>query len=118
MILNLTQHIPTPAQVEAGVVEPRNKAEVQNLLTFEVLPSKEEIKARAQALARLAQAAGAEAALIGGVQYLMSSLEQALKEVGIKPIYSFSVRRSVEERLPDGTVRKTSIFEHRGWVEV
>ena len=34
VILNLTHHAATPEQVEAGVVEPTEKARVQELLTF------------------------------------------------------------------------------------
>ena len=32
------------------------------------------------------------------------------------PIYAFSVRESVEETLPDGTVHKTACFRHKGFV--
>ena len=34
--------------------------------------------------------------MIGGAPYLMASLERALDAVMIQPVYSFSVRESVE----------------------
>ena len=114
MILNLTQHAGTPDQ---GVTEPEEKGAVKALLDFPTLPSWWEIEDRAAKLAALAAAAGAEAAMIGGAPYLMGPLEAALKAVGVQPLYAYSVRESVEEAAPDGTVRKTNIFRHAGWVE-
>jgi len=115
MILNLTQHQGTPEQ---GVVEPTEKGRVQALLTFSSLPSREEISERAAELAAIAEAAGATAAMIGGAPYLMAPLEASLRGRGIRPLYAFSVRESVETTDPDGTVRKTAVFRHKGFVEV
>ena len=117
-ILNLTQHQPTAAQAAEGVFEPQNKADVQSLLTFETLPSREEIIARAEALANIAKAEGAPSAMVGGAPYLMGALECALKRRGIQPLYAFSVRESVEETLPTGEVIKKNVFKHLGFVEV
>jgi len=122
-ILNLTQHAPTPEQVAAGVVEPEEgKKKIQRLLTFEDLPTAEEIQERAEALARVAEVLtkeyGHDSVMIGGAPYLMSALEKALKERGIKPLYAFSKREVVEETLPDGSVKKTQVFKHQGFVEV
>ena len=36
----------------------------------------------------------------------------------VKPLYAFSKREVVEEQLPDGSVRKTQVFKHLGFVEV
>lgn len=48
MILNLTQHNATPDQEAQFVVEPRMcKAEIQKLLIFDEIPTKEEIEANA-----------------------------------------------------------------------
>lgn len=116
-ILNLTQHIATSEQVEVGVFEPADKKAVQALLTFNAPPSKEERAARAKALADMAVAAGAPAAMIGGAGYLMGPLEAALNERGIKPLHSFSQRESVDVPQPDGSVKKSQIFRHVGWVE-
>lgn len=55
MILNLTQHTVTPEQEAQLVVEPRmTKEKIRELLTFEEIPSKEEIEVRAEKLARIA----------------------------------------------------------------
>jgi len=51
-------------------------------------------------------------ALIGGAPYLVDLLKERLKELGVRPVYATSVRRSVEEIMPDGSVRKTQVFEH------
>lgn len=57
------------------------------------------------------------AAMIGGAPFLMPALEKALRTKGILPVYAFSQRESVEEIMEDGTVRKTAVFKHRGFVE-
>jgi len=123
-ILNLTQHKTTPDQLTAGVVDPESpwKEGIQRALTFEDLPTPEEIQRRAEALAKIAEITkgiyGHDAAMIGGAPYLMSALERELRKRGIKPLYAFSKREVVEEQLPDGTVRKTQVFKHLGFVEV
>lgn len=114
VILNLTQHVATPEQVAAGVSEPANKEEVQRLLTFNTLPTREEVQVRAEKLAELA--VGYNAAMIGGAPYLMGSLEEALRSKGIIPCYAFSVRESTEKTMPDGTVTKVAVFRHKGFV--
>ena len=116
-ILNLTQHPASADQAAWGVVEPRDKAGVHRLLTFEACPDREVIRARAEALAAIARADGADAAMLGGAPYLMGSLEAALRAAGIRPVYAFSLRAGVEEELQsDGSVRKIQIFRHAGWV--
>ncbi|MEK7509560.1 MAG: hypothetical protein AAB605_02495 [Patescibacteria group bacterium] len=116
-ILNLTQHAATPDQVQAGVVEPADKPAVSTLLTFDTAPDQGELQRRASALAAMATNAGTPAAMIGGAPYLMAPLEKALREAGVKPVYSFSERRSSEQTQPDGSVRKVNVFVHVGWVE-
>ena len=118
-IINLTQHAATTEQLAQGVVDcaPEFKETLGGLLTFEGLPSREEIRGKANALAALAVAYGYDAALVGGAPYLMSALESALKAEGVKPLYAFSARESVETTLPDGKVVKTTVFRHLGFVE-
>jgi hypothetical protein len=126
MILNLTQHTATADQINQGVADlPEDKRSVlQLLLTFDSLPSSWEISERANAIAALAQQfdmdrdQGPISAMIGGAPFLMSSLEGALEEVGVQPLYAFSVRESVEQQQPDGTVRKVNVFKHQGFVSV
>ena len=117
-ILNLTQHDSTPEQRNQGVVEPEDKATVRGLLTFNAIPSKEEMAERASKLAAVAVNEKCGSAMIGGAPYFMSALELALKERGVKPMYAFSVRESVDVAQADGSVRKMAIFRHLGFVEV
>lgn len=118
IIINLTQHDSTSDQRDQGVVEPSDKVAVRNLLTFNDIPSREQMLVRASKLAAVAVNMKAEAAMIGGAPYFMSALETALKERGIKPLYAFSIRRSVDETQPDGSIRKVAVFRHKGFVEV
>ena len=113
-IINLTQHACSNEQASEGVVEPSNKKAVQAALTFVEIPTKETILASATTLAQ----SGAKKAMIGGAPYLMGALEVALKKVGIQPVYSFSERVSKEVVLEDGTTQKTSVFCHKGFIEV
>lgn len=125
MIINLTQHVVTPEQRDAGVIEPckEDKECIQAVLTFNELPSVDELERRAYGLATLVTNMGAPSAshhtvMIGGAPYFMSFLEKALKKVGHKPVYAFSRRRSVDQLQPDGTVKKVAVFQHLGFVEV
>lgn len=116
-ILNLTQHTATPDQIAAGVIEPsaEDKKKIQTLLTFTSCPSFEEVVERAEDLADLAEALGSTRAMIGGAPVLMGALHHALTMRHILPGYAFSVRESVEEVQPDGSVKKTQIFKHTGF---
>lgn len=118
-ITNLTQHDATPEQIAAGVVEPGNKEGVKKMLTFNSIEgtSKVALRARAKALAEVARKEGNERAMIGGALYLMPHLEAELLASGIMPVYAFSKREAVEETQPDGSVRKTMVFRHVGFVE-
>lgn len=113
-VFNLTQHQATEGEVLAGVTPEAPSEELKALLTFQSLPTLEEIAERAEQLADLA--AGYPAAMIGGAPYLMAPLEAALKERGVEPVYAYSERRSVEKVLPDGSIQKSSIFEFKGFV--
>lgn len=116
-ILNLTQHIATPDQATAGVVEPADKKAVQDLLTFFSLPTADYLLERANKLARLAKEQGATSAMIGGAGYFMPYLERALIQKGIKPLHAFTMREVVETVKDDGTVEKTAVFKHAGFVQ-
>lgn len=117
-VLNLTQHTATAEQAAAGVVEPENKAAIQAAITFDAIPSVVEIQQRAELVASIAASTGIKRAMIGGAPFFMSALESALKNAGIKPVYAFSVRDSIEQSDGNGGVKKVNIFRHAGWVEV
>jgi hypothetical protein len=120
MILNLTQHLATHEQIQAGVVDlpEAERGELQSLLTFDELPTATEIVDRTIDIASIACRPGKVFfhAMIGGAPYLMAPLERALRSVGICPVYAFSVRESVEQTAPDGSVRKVNVFRHAGFI--
>jgi hypothetical protein len=131
MILNLTQHNTTDEQAAQLVVAPRMcKDKIRELLTFEEIPTKEEIEVRAKELAEIAVEEASFYAgdtdnmiwitrvMIGGAPYLMGPLEKALRERGFTPVYAFSKRESIDQPQPDGSVRKVAVFRHLGFVEV
>ena len=117
-IINLTQHEASAEQKAAGVIEPAEKGRVKELLTFDEIPTRVEIRAVASALTEIAADEKVSAAMIGGAPFLMGALEFALRNEGIKPLYAFSKRESIEEKLPDGGTKKITVFNHLGFVEV
>ena len=126
-IVNLTQHPATAEQKAAGVADlpAEQRAELQTLLTFDAPPTAEDIRARAHDIAELACYNGLaehdsiqpDAAMIGGALWLMAPLAEELRARSVKPVFAFSRRETVEEPQPDGTVKKTAVFRHAGWVE-
>lgn len=118
-ILNLTQHMATPAQIADGVFEPKDKARVQSLLTFDSIPDKWEMVSRAKTLARIALINEANTVMIGGAPYFMGTLEAILIQHKIRPLYSFNTRDSVEVTdVVTGVTTKTALFVHSGFVKV
>jgi len=120
MILNLTQHAASADQVAAGVSDlpEADRAHLVRLLTVDALPTRAEIDARCADIATLSSLHEpvAAQAMIGGAPWMMSALESALLDVGIEPVYAFSVRESVDQHQPDGSVRKVAVFRHAGFV--
>lgn len=117
-ILNLTQHIATVDQVNAGVIQPSSKhiAEIKQLLTFDELPSEHELCLAAKRLAEIANIYEVSHVMIGGFQPLMGYLEKALYDKGIIPHYSFTKRVIKEELVDNGVLVKTSEFKHMGFI--
>ena len=120
-IINLTQHEPSPQQVNAGVISERSD-EIKALLDFAEMPTFSNIKFKANKLALIAKAVSktteATHAMIGGAPYLMAPLEKSLMTLGIIPVYSFSKRVSYETLDKEGKVIKVSEFVHQGFVSV
>jgi len=120
-ILNLTQHLATPDQIEAGVydiTEPQHREILLRALTFETVPGDEDVVDAAEELAGLATSLAEDGGdvMIGGAPFLMHSLHVALVNAFLNPVYAFSVRKSVEKTMPDGSVQKASVFQHAGFV--
>lgn len=121
-ILNLTQHKATPDQIASGVIdlEPEIRARVIELLTFNELPTHEDISARVEALALIVADVFPIAfgrIMIGGAPYLLSVLSERLKNDTYVPLYAFSRRESIDVTQDDGSVRKTTLFKHIGFIE-
>ena len=136
-ILNLTQHVATPEQIEACVFEPsdEDKKEIQKLLTFDEIPTVDVMNDRANALYEILDKIIPECrfgytphskicgtltrcAMIGGAPYFMGAIECVFKIHNVKCMYAFSKRESVDQVQPDGSVKKVAVFKHCGFVEV
>ncbi len=119
MIFNFTQHKLTTDQTNAGVVDlldgvcKRRNA----LLTFEEIPSNEDLAERAEEVAKLASEVGVTQVMIGGAPYFMAYLETALYARGITPYHAFTKRVATEEPDGKGGVKKGQIFVHVGFVQ-
>lgn len=118
VVVNLTQHNATEEQQAQGIVDVSNVQELRYALTFVGMPTKENIVNRAAVIVQIAKANGAKKAMIGGAPYLMTELERQLVSAGIVPCYAVSDRVTIEETLPDDSVKKTSVFKHIGLYEV
>ena len=98
------------------------RSELIKLLTFEELPDSCEIHERALQICALVESTFQEVEpkvlLLGGAPFLMGTLELYCILRGWTPIYAFSTRVVVEELQADGSIKKTSIFKHAGFVEV
>lgn len=128
-MINLTQHPSTIEQNrDAIMVEPYEKQVLKDLLTFNVVPDRNEILSRANRIALFAKnfkihclrqenLSLNDRVLIGGLPALMGPLEQSLRAEGFVPFYSHSDRVSVEKILPDGSVQKTNEFKHIAFYE-
>lgn len=125
-ILNLTQHLATPDQLAAGVVDisERHREWLLAEITFEDPPSAQEMLSRARQIVCLVQHYVKKdggvwrhpAVMIGGAPYFMPMLQRVLKEEGCKVLYAFTRRESVDTIAPDGSIHKTSVFRHAGFV--
>ena len=126
-IVNLTQHPATAEQKAAGVADlpAEQRAELQQLLTFDAPPTAEDISARAHDIAELACYNGLaehdsiqpDAAMIGGALWLMAPLAEELRARGVKPVFAFTRREAEEQPQADGSVKKVAVFRHAGFVE-
>jgi len=118
VIWNFTQHKATPSQICDGVVDlPEElRAKVSELLNIET-PNPEVIDWKVNNLVKIADEVENRGwVMIGGAPFLMPRLEAALTMRGHQVFYAFSKRESVEKLREDGTVEKTCVFSHGGFV--
>ena len=122
MILNLTQHIATEEQKAAGVIDlhEEQRQELCRLLTFSTLDDTKYRDQRAHDIANIVRKLPyflkIRQAMIGGALFFMRDMEEILNETGIEPVYAFTEREAIEIHNPDGTVTKTAVFKHKGFV--
>lgn len=126
-IINFTSITTTdPAQLEAGVVNPAEEDlnQINYLKDFDHIPTEREMEVRAERLADLAQdmkerdpSLGSRV-MISGAPYFMRPLADALAQRHLEPIAAFSIRESVETKMPDGSVQKKARFRHKGFVRI
>lgn len=116
MVVNLTQHNPTPQMREAGVTDIIPSA--IDLLNFYNPPTYEEMVERAITLSNIVkrECPDATTVMLGGAPFFMGILESVLHSDGYDIVYAFSRRIVLEERQEDGTVKKTSTFVFDGFV--
>lgn len=122
VIWNATQHAATAEQIAQGVVDlpAEARAELAKLLTFEELPTAEQLRIRSCMVVGCILATGAKPGdriMLGGAPFFMEELSHSCRELGFIPVFAFSRRESVEQTLEDGTVRKVAVFRHLGFVE-
>ena len=120
IVYNFTQHPCTIDQAVAGVQDlcDHDRAEIAAHLTFNEIPTVVDQQARAALLVGIARKVHATTVMLGGAPFFMGTLERAFLWAGIRPVYAFSQRESVEIPQPDGSVQKTQVFRHLGFVEV
>ncbi len=96
----------------------KQRQQLIDLLTFETIPTWVGVELRARAIVDLLETEYpfVNQAMIGGAPYLMAPLERELLANGVKPMYAFSIRESVEHVGSDGSVKKVSVFRHVGFV--
>lgn len=120
LVYNTMKHTFTADQLADGGVEPLESvklsiAEMQDFPTREST-SVEECEMRASFIAACVHNSGHRYAAVAGAAWLVVPLCQALRDRGITPVTSFSVRECVETPNPDGTVSLSYVFKHEAWV--
>jgi hypothetical protein len=55
--------------------------------------------------------------MVGGAPYLVDRLTKLFRSHGCRCVYALSERVSKEETMPDGSVKKTQVFAHIGFID-
>lgn len=122
MILNLTQHNATEAQIQSGVIDmPADfQTALKGLLTFPTIYTRKDLEYRSLQIHELIRDfvgtyidKSVDGVMIGGMPSFMPVLETALISKGIRVGYACTERQSVD-KVVDGKVIKTAIFVHAG----
>ena len=130
VIINLTQHLATPDQASAGLIDmPEDggfRAALNEALSFNHQPDQEELLRRARRVVGImADYAGGMTALqgrkvmLGGFSALMHPLQAACLKAGMQVGYAYPGScECVDQLQPDGSVLKMAIFRHGGFIWV
>lgn len=119
-IFNCTQHQPTADQIADGVES--TDTIIVDAITF--APSQVNqswLKLSAERVTERLIELGAKKdsrVMIGGAPYFMATLEKALLQAGMRPLYALSERVSKDVLQADGTMTKSVVFRHEGFYEV
>lgn len=125
-ILNLTKNNATYEQIQDGCFEVSDKQfvdEVHKLLNFYDMPypTKQEMNERAKRMVNLAMQHNAKCVMLDNsiLSFLISILENELKQNGIKPFHSFMKHVATETTIRNGSVlSQTIVRKHSAWIEV
>lgn len=115
-IINLTQHLSTTEQQAEGVFDLRDedRARLTAMLTFDPQYTRKDLEFAAEEIVGLLKEYDCYRAMVGGMPSFMPILERALVAAGVAVGYARSERVSVDQAMPDGTVRKVATFKHVG----
>lgn len=115
-VVNLTQHLSTTEQQAEGVFDlsGKDRDRLVELLTFSAQYTKADLEKSADAIVELVKAVDCHRVMIGGLPAFMPVLEATLVKAGIAVGYARSERVSVDQAMPDGSVRKVATFRHCG----
>ena len=125
-ILNLTKNNATYEQIQDGCSEVSDKQfvdELHKLLSFDdiALPTKQEMVERAKRLVNLAMQHNVKCVMLDNSipSFLISILENELKQNRIKPLHSFMKHVATEKTIRNGSViSQKIIIKHSAWIEV
>jgi hypothetical protein len=123
MILNFTKSDPTIEERAAGVGQTSQR--IRDMLTFETIPTLDDVKERAAALRMWVESQVIQNNLTAPVQvmiaepvYLMSSLERELMDYGFVPVYSYGLTSGIEELNEEGYVGTFVRYRHSGFIVI
>lgn len=116
-IVNLTSNLTTDDQKNVGVVDIEDRELVADLLNFDDIPTAAQIHNRAEVLASLVDAPVGTTVLIGGPQFLMSTLTESLKKRGYIVVFECVTREVIHFTNDRGDMIQSQIFRHLGFIE-
>ena len=122
-VVNLTMNEATSSQRDAGVMS-RTLEDAHFIirhLEFNKMPSAQELRVRAKVLANRANSMignrAERAAMIDGEPFLMSRLEEQLKELKIQPLYAFTKWEPLLQTDDTYLKKPRGYYKHIGFIK-